>query len=150
MPLTVGKVKKNKLTGETNLFGEIETDTITDEREIYLWGKNYVPNSSIKFEYYLGALHSSFPDFIMKDNFGRIHIFEVKSVNQSGSYNIDNNIYKAKIAELKRCYKQASALTDQIFYIPNIEGDVWQIARFYKGEESTLTIEQFRNFVKTE
>jgi len=148
-PLTVGKIKKNKLAGEKNLFGEIETDRVINEREIYLWGKNYVPNSSIKFEYYLGALHSSFPDFIMKDNLGRIHIFEVKSVNESGAYNIDNNIYKTKIAELKRCYKQASLLTEQIFYLPVIDKDVWQITRFYNGEERTLSIDEFRSFVKT-
>lgn len=145
--LQVGKIKRNKLAGETNLFGEIETDKILNEKEICLWGKNYVPNSSIKFEYYLGALHTSFPDFIMKDSIGRIHIFEVKSVNQSGAYNFDNNIYKAKIAELKRCYKQASILTDQIFYLPVIDKDVWQITRFLKGEESTLSVDEFRSFV---
>ena len=149
MPLTVGKVKKNKFAGKKNLFGEIETDTIISEKEIYLWGKNYIPNSPIKFEYYLGALHSSFPDFVMKDNFGRIHIFEVKSVNQSREYNIDNNIYKAKIAELKKCYKQASVLTEQFFYLPVIDKDVWQITRFCKGEENTLSIDEFRSFVKT-
>lgn len=57
--------------------------------------------STIKFEYYLGALHSSYTDFIMKDKFRRIHIFEVKSVNQSAGFSFDNNIYIAKVAELK-------------------------------------------------
>lgn len=149
MPLTVGKVRKNKNAGQKNLFGEMETDPVIDQKEIYLWGKNYVPNSSIKFEYYLGALHSSFPDFVMKDNLGRIHIFEVKSVNPSGAYHIDNNIYKAKIAELKKCYKQASILTGQIFYLPVIDKDVWQITRFLKGEERTLSIEEFTTSLKT-
>jgi len=149
MPLTVGKVKKNKLAGEKNLWGKVETDTKINEKEIYLWGKNYISNSAIKFEYYLGALHSSFPDFVMKDNFGRIHIFEVKSVNPSGIFNFDNNIYKTKIAELKKCYQHASLLTEQIFYLPVIDKDVWQITRFFKGEENTLSIEEFRNFVKT-
>lgn len=147
--LTVGKVKKNKFSGEKNLFGEIEADTIINEKEIYLWGKNYVANSSIKFEYYLGTLHSSFPDFVMKDNFGRMHIFEVKSVNQSGAYNFDNNIYKAKIAELKKCYKQASLLTDHIFYLPVIAKDIWQITCLYKGVERTLSLDEFRRFVTT-
>ena len=128
MPLTVGKIK---------------------EKEIYLWGKNYVSNSAIKFEYYLGALHNSFPDFVMKDNFGRIHIFEVKSVNQSKEYNFDKNIYEEKIAELKKCYKQASVLTEQIFYLPVIVKDIWQITCFYKGEENTLSKDQFISFVKT-
>lgn len=147
--LTVGKVRKNEFAGTANLFGEMETDTITDGTEIYLWGKNYVPDSAIKFEYYLGAQHSSYPDFVMKDKFGRIHIFEVKSVNKSGAYDFDNNIYKAKIAELKKCYKQASLLTDQIFYLPIVEGDIWKITRLLKGEERTLSIDEFRKFVTT-
>ena len=96
----------------------------------------------------MGTLHSSFPDFVMKDRFGRIHIFEVKSVNQSGAYNCDNNIYKSKIAELKNCYKQASKLTGQIFYLPVVKNDVWQITRFCKGEEDTLSIDEFKKFVK--
>jgi len=149
MPLTVGKIKKNKNAGARNLWGEEEKDIKLSEKEICLWGKNYVCNSEIKFEYYMGAKHSSFPDFVMKDIFGRIHIFEVKSVNQSGKYNFDNNIYKTKIAELEKCYKQASALTEQIFYLPVIVKDVWQIKCFYKGKESTLSKEQFINFVKT-
>ncbi|HHT88251.1 MAG TPA: hypothetical protein GX002_04500 [Clostridiales bacterium] len=37
----------------------------------------------------------------MKDKFRRIHIFEVKSVNQSAGFSFDNNIYIAKVAELK-------------------------------------------------
>ena len=45
----------------------------------FLWGKNFPFNSEIKFEYYLdGNIHSSYPDFVMKDKKGRIHIFEVK------------------------------------------------------------------------
>lgn len=148
-PLLVGEVKKNRLAGMKNLFGEIETDRLVNEKKIYLWGKNFVPNSTIKFEYYLGALHSSYPDFVMKDISGRIHIFEVKSVNQSGAYNFDNNIYKTKIAELKKCYKQASLLTDQIFYLTVIDKDVWQITRFLNGEESTLTLDEFKRFIRT-
>jgi type III restriction enzyme len=148
MPVTVGKVKKNINAGLTNLFGGVETDRKIDEKEIYLWGKNYVSNSAIKFEYYMGAIHSSFPDFVMRDALGRIHIFEVKSVNQSGEYNFDNNIYKTKIAELKKCYQRAAILTNQIFYMPVIKDDIWQITRFYRDDESTLSIDEFRNFVR--
>ena len=119
------------------------------EKEVFLWGKNYVPESTIKFEYYLGALHSSFPDFIMKDKFGRIHIFEVKSVNQSASFGFDNNIYLAKVAELKKCYKHASLLTGHIFYLPIMRDDIWRITKYEAGEESTLTIDQFRNSIIT-
>lgn len=147
-PLTVGRrVRKGGVVGEKDLFGETVTDRLVGEKAIYLWGKNYVANSAIKFEYYLGTLHSSFPDFVMKDNFGRIHIFEVKSVNRSGAYNFDNNIYKAKIAELKKCYKQASLLTGQLFYLPVIDGDNWQITCLRNGEEQTLSLDQFRHFV---
>lgn len=117
------------------------------EEDILLWGKNYVGNSAIKFEYYMGALHSSYPDFVMKDKHGRIHIFEVKSLNESKNFTFDNNIYKAKITELKKAYKQASLLTGQIFYLPVDKDGVWHITRFLNGEEETLTQEQFENFV---
>ena len=142
-----GKRKKNEMAGLTNLFGEIEKDKVTNEKEVFLWGKNYVPESSIKFEYYLGALHSSYPDFIMKDKFGRIHIFEVKSVNQSSSFTFDNNLYISKVNELKKCYKQSSLITGHIFYLPVMKDDIWRIIKYEKGDESTLTIEQFRNFI---
>ena len=118
-------------------------------KEIMLWGKNYVGNSEIKFEYYMGARHSSYPDFVMKDTFGRIHIFEVKSMNISNSMpaGFDESIYKAKAAELKKAYKQASALTDQIFYLPITKNDVWEITQCASGSENTLTLDQFEAFV---
>ena len=145
--ITTGKRKENNLAGQINLFGEVEKDTEIDKKEVFLWGKNYVPESTIKFEYYLGAMHSSYPDFIMKDKIGRIHIFEVKSVNQSSSFNFDNNIYVSKVAELKKCYKQASIVTGHIFYLPIMKEDVWRITKYQDGVEETLTIDQFRKFV---
>jgi len=150
-PITIGKIKKKEYAGSKNLLGEIITDTKINEKEIFLWGKNYVPNSPIKFEYYMIAKHSSYPDFIMKDKFGRIHIFEVKSVNKSNKYNFDKNIYEAKAEELGKCYKQASKITNQIFYLP-IRGDKdnWQIKRFYQGGEDTIDEDMFIDFVKTE
>jgi len=148
--IETGKKKYNSHQGEQTIFGEVIPDyVLEDEKEICIWGKNYVADSAIKFEYYLGALHSSYPDFIMKDQFGRMHIFEVKSVNQSGSMSIDNNIYLAKVAELKKCYKQASLLTGQCFYLPIQREDVWIITLFDGGEESTLTLDQFRKFIGT-
>lgn len=135
---------------QITLFGEaIPEYTVENEKEIFLWGKNYVPESSIKFEYYLGALHSSYPDFIMKDKYGRVHIFEVKSVNQSSSFTFDNNIYISKVTELKKCYQQASKLTGQYFYLPIQREDIWTITIFENGNEKTLTIDQFRRFIKT-
>ena len=147
--IKTGKKKENPMKGTTNLFGEVEKDTVINEMEIFLWGKNYVPESTIKFEYYLGALHSSYPDFIMKDKFGRVHIFEVKSVNQSTGFTFDNNLYIAKVAELKKCYKQASLLTGHMFYLPIMRDDIWRITMYCNGDEKTLTIDQFRSFVNT-
>lgn len=120
------------------------------KKEIMLWGKNYVGNSEIKFEYYMGAPHSSFPDFILKDAHGRIHIFEVKSVNISGSLpaGFDESIYKVKVSELKEAYRQASVLTDQIFYLPIAKDDVWQITQYFNGDENILSLEQFQSFVQ--
>ena len=114
-------------------------------KTIYLWGKNYIPNSDIKFEYYLNGVHSSYPDFIMKDNKGNIHIFEVKSVNKSGDLNIDSEIYEKKIEELKKVYKQASKKTGHIFYIPILNGEMWTIFKYEKGTESCLNDDEFKN-----
>ncbi|MDR3243735.1 MAG: DEAD/DEAH box helicase family protein, partial [Elusimicrobiota bacterium] len=139
-----GKRKKGEDLRQIKMFEEAASG---GEKEIFLWGKNYAPNSSIKFEYYMGSLHSSFPDFIMKDAHGRVHIFEVKSVNVAPSM-IDNNIYKAKIAELKKAYKQASKITRQVFYLPVLDGNTWQITQYADGQENTLTKEQFESFVK--
>lgn len=145
---TVGR--RNPAAGQKNLFGEAEPEFIGDTRNIYMWGKNYVSNSAIKFEYYMGAKHSSYPDFIMKDSFGRIHIFEVKSVNISSNIvgGFENNIYKAKVEELKKAYKQASKLTDQIFYLPILKDDTWRIFRYMNGEEDTLSKDEFVDFCK--
>lgn len=144
--ITVGK--KNPNAGQRNLFGEIEPE-ILDMKNINLWGKNFMPNSDIKFEYYLGAIRKSYPDFIMKDSYDRIHIFEVKSVNVTSnmSGNFDSNEYKIKVNELKKSYLQASLLTNQIFYLPVLKEDVWQITQCFKGSERTITKEQFIEFI---
>lgn len=141
--------KKNPKAGATDLFDGKESEFL-DEKQIYLWGKNYVVNSQIKFEYYLGALHSSYPDFVMKDSFNRVHIFEVKSVNISSGIagGFDNNIYMTKLEELKRAYKQASKLTDQIFYLPILRDDSWRIFQYVAGNENTLTKDEFVSFCK--
>jgi type III restriction enzyme len=120
-------------------------------KRVYLWGKNYVANSPIKFEYYLGAVHSSYPDFVMKDSHDRIHIFEVKSVNESSSPTVgfDEDKYKAKVEELKKAYKQASKITSQIFYIPIMSGDDWRIFQYIDGDERVLTRIEFEDFCKS-
>ena len=142
--------KKNPNAGVETLLG-VEDDFVGDTKQVYLWGKNYVANSAIKFEYYLGALHSSYPDFVMKDSYGRVHIFEVKSVNifsgMAGGF--DNNIYKAKVEELKKAYLQASKITDQIFYLPIMREDTWRIFQYMHGDERTLTKDEFVGFCKS-
>lgn len=145
--VTVGK--QNPKAGAVDLFGGKEPELL-EAKQVYLWGKNYVANSPIKFEYYLGALHSSYPDFVMKDSFDRVHIFEVKSVNISSSMvgGFDNNIYKTKLEELKKAYKQASKLTEQIFYLPILRDDNWRIFQFIDGGEKTLTKDEFVTFCK--
>ena len=143
--VTVGR--KNPKAGATDLFGETEPEFL-DTKQVYLWGRNYVANSPIKFEYYLGAPHSSYPDFVMKDSFNRIHIFEVKSVNISANMvgGFDNNIYKTKLEELKKAYKQASKLTNQIFYLPILRDDKWRIFQYVEGNEKLLSKDEFVNF----
>lgn len=145
--VTVGRL--NPKAEAVDLFGEKEPELL-ETKQVYLWGKNYVANSLIKFEYYLGALHSSYPDFVMKDSFNRLHIFEVKSVNISLNMvgGFDNNIYKMKLEELKKAYKQASKLTEQIFYLPILSDDKWRIFQYVAGNEKILTKDEFVNFCK--
>ena len=79
------------------------------------------------------------------------YLFEVKSVNISNAAPADFNgmEYKLKLEELKKCYKQSSLLTGYIFYLPVLKNDIWYITRLMDGDETTLTEEQFKNFVKT-
>jgi len=147
MSVIAGRSKDG--TVQTKLFEGVWDGKEVKEKEIFLWGKNHIPNSAIKFQYYMNALHSSYPDFVLIDRYSRVHIFEVKSVNVSGKYTFDNNIYLAKIERLSECYKQASIITNQIFYMPILEGDIWKIIRFNRGQEDTLTKEQFISFVKS-
>ena len=119
---------------------------LEEDDERYLWGKNYPYNSEIKYEYYSDGIHKSYPDFIMKDKRGRIHIFEVKSVNGNGDAGFNPEEYKAKIQVLKDCYKAASAkLKNHLFYIPIKDGDTWQIFRYANGEEMIMTKQMFKN-----
>ena len=145
---TVGKINPN--AGQIKLDGSVEPNKINPTKK-YLWGKNFLSNSEIKFEYCLDGIHTSYPDFVLKDCFGRIHLFEVKSVNVSGatSSSFDSEAYKQKMNELIKCYKQASVLTGHIFYLPVKKDDDWHITRLQNGEESTLTFDQFTGFVKT-
>ena len=81
----------------------------------------------------------------MKDHKGRIHLFEVKSVNRLSSSTIDSSEYEEKVRQLKDCYRACSKKLDgYIFYLPLLKDDTWQITRFLNGEEDMLTEQTFR------
>lgn len=120
-----------------------QTNVLQDNK--FLWGKNFPLNSEIKFEYFSDGIHSSYPDFVMKDKKGRIHIFEVKSVNKSSSLNINQDEYDEKVRCLKECYKACSIKTKHIFYLPILEGSTWKITKFENGEETTIDRNTFTN-----
>lgn len=115
----------------------IKTTNLVDNNK-FLWGKNFPLNSEIKFEYFADGIHSSYPDFVMKDKKGRIHIFEVKSVNKSSLVNISEEEYTEKVRVLKECYKACSIKTSHIFYLPILDGSTWKIFKFENGLESTI------------
>lgn len=115
-----------------------------DENKKYLWGKNFLFNSEIRFQYYHNGIHSSYPDFIMKDKKDRIHIFEVKSVNISNNMNFDTEQYNEKITALKECYKHCSKLLPYNFYLPMYKDSEWQITRYSNGEETTISKNDFK------
>ena len=125
---------RQQAIGQTNLLANNK----------FLWGKNFPMNSEIKFEYFLDGIHSSYPDFIMKDKRGKIHIFEVKSVNQSANMTINTEEYEKKVNALKSCYKECSKKTKHIFYLPILAGNTWQITKYENGEESLLDKQSFK------
>lgn len=128
-------------------FAEVSQLGLDEER--FLWGKNFPHNSEIKYEYFSDGIHKSYPDFVMKDTKGRIHIFEVKSVNGSGDAGFDPEEYEEKIGKLKECYKEASAkLKNHFFYIPIKDGEEWKIYRYADGAESEITKDMFKSSLK--
>lgn len=114
----------------------------------YLWGKNFPYNSEIRYEYYLDGKHSSYPDFIMKDAKDRIHIFEVKSLNESSTSNVDPEEYEKKIEALKECYRYSSKLTGYYFYIPILDDEDWQIYRYFEGKEDIISEKEFKKSIR--
>lgn len=115
-----------------------------------LWGKNFPFNSGIKYEYYMNGIHSSYPDFVMKDKSGGIHIFEVKSLNKSSNLNIMTEEYEDKVRALKECYKYCSKLTGYSFYLPILKDDDWTIFRYVQGNEESLSEDEFLDWIKNE
>lgn len=114
-----------------------------------LWGKNFPVSSEIRYQYYLHGIHDSFPDFVMKDKHGLIHVFEVKSVNKSRTQMIDEEEYDAKVNALKNFYCHCSAkVSGHIFYLPILDGDVWKIYRYKDGEGGPITEHKFKESLK--
>lgn len=130
----------------TKAIAEVEQ---LDDNERYLWGKNFPYNSDIKYEYYSNGVHKSYPDFVMKDRKGRIHIFEVKCLNGTGKAGFSEEDYKDKVEKLMECYKYCSKkLKDHIFHIPIKKGDEWQIMTYENGTEENLTKDMFKASLK--
>lgn len=126
----------------------VSDDDLFDDKERCLWGKNFPTSSEIKYEYYADGIHSSYPDFIMKDKAGRIHVFEVKSVNKASGQNIDPEEYNQKIGKLKDCYLHCSKkLRNHIFYLPILKDD-WQIFRYEDGKEDQISEKSFKELLK--
>lgn len=130
---------------------DIRSSSIQEVKDLtstkFLWGKNFPFNSEVKFEYYLDRVHSSYPDFVMKDKNGFIHIFEVKSVNVSNKIKLDEKEYKEKIKALENCYKECSKKTGHLFYLPILDKNIWKITRFIDGNKDEITLEQFKAFL---
>ena len=106
--------------------------------------KNYPIGSEICYEYYTDGIHASYPDFVMKDRKGRIHLFEIKSVNIANDSHINTEEYNAKIRALKACYAACSKkLQNHLFYLPVLKDDIWRITRFCNGIEDTLSKDTF-------
>lgn len=130
---------------------DIRSSSIQEVKDLtstkFLWGKNYPFNSEVRFEYYLDGIHSSYPDFVMKDRKGFIHIFEVKSVNVSNKIKLDEVEYKEKIKALESCYKECSKKTGHLFYLPILDKNIWKITRFVNGNKDEITLEQFKAFL---
>lgn len=139
----IKEVVTSKDTGPT-LGGDFEVAKVYK----VLWGKNFPFNSGIKYEYYLDGIHSSYPDFVMKDKANGIHIFEVKSLNVSKGTSIDPVEYEKKVRALKECYKYCSRLTGYFFYLPILQGDDWLITKFENGEEETLSEDSFKDWLE--
>lgn len=116
------------------------------DKKVFLLAKNYLNNSELKFEYYNYGKRTSYPDFVLKDYKGNLHLFESKCLNDSSTMAIDSIKYQDKINALKECYKATSKLLDYYFYIPTKVNDEWIIFRYYGGLEKQLNKDEFEDF----
>ncbi len=110
-------------------------------------GKNFLTNSEIFFEYYMGGIHKSYPDFVLSIN-ENIHIIEVKSLNESNKQILDKDGYVKKLEELCKCYSYASILTGYSFYIAIQSGSEWKIQYFTEGVQREVSYDDFEKIIK--
>lgn len=130
-------------------ISELEMPGMDEDDELYLWGKNYPLNSEIKYEYYANGIHASYPDFVLKDKLGKIHIFEVKSVNVAAGSTVNQEEYEKKVKELHDLYLACSGkLPDYRFYLPIMEDDDWRIRRYCAGVFKEIGYDEFRKSLK--
>lgn len=127
----LAKIARYRLPNSTETIAK---SCIIKEEDVLLWGKNFLENSGIKFEYYLYGIHASYPDFIMKDSKNRIHLFETKSLNEGYGANVKEAEYVEKIEALKKCYLYASKLVPYYFYIPELKDNQWEIHCYHQGD----------------
>lgn len=120
-----------------------------DDAERYLWGKNFPYNSEIRYEYYSNGIHSSYPDFVMKDKKGIVHLFEVKSLNVANNSGIDQAEYENKVRALESCYQACSKiLPNHYFYLPIMKNDIWEITKFANGVRTLMNKKTFEDSFK--
>ena len=125
----------------------IKKISLDEEKDILLVGKNYLQNSEIKYEYYADGSHFSYPDFVLKDKYDRIFLFEVKSMNISSSLQIDTKVYQEKVEILKDLYSKVSSKVEHYFGLPILNGKSWTVHCYYKGVHYELKEDQFKNVV---
>lgn len=125
----------------------IKKISLDEEKDILLVGKNYLQNSEIKYEYYADGSHFSYPDFVLKDKYDRIFLFEVKSMNISSSLQIDTKVYQEKVEILKDLYSKVSSKVEHYFCLPILNGKSWTVHCYYKGVHYELNEDQFKNVV---
>lgn len=125
----------------------IKKISLDEEKDILLVGKNYLQNSEIKYEYYADGSHFSYPDFVLKDKYDRIFLFEVKSMNISSSLQIDTKVYQEKVEILKDLYSKVSSKVEHYFCLPILIGKSWTVHCYYKGVHYELKEDQFKNVV---
>ena len=125
----------------------IKKISLDEEKDILLVGKNYLQNSEIEYEYYADGSHFSYPDFVLKDKYDRIFLFEVKSMNISSSLQIDTKVYQEKVEILKDLYSKVSSKVEHYFCLPILNGKSWTVHCYYKGVHYELKEDQFKNVV---